>query len=95
MAVLAREPSEAAERMELAARLSTLARREVDLLDLRRATTVLRKQVVSTGLALVVVDEGERRRFEDGPFSACTRLNEERRAILDRVRAAEGRVHDR
>ena len=77
-------------REELAERL----RRDVDLVDLVRAPTVLQAQIVSTGRVIRDLDPPGRERFETYVYSAYARLNEERRGIVERIRR-EGRVHGR
>jgi predicted nucleotidyltransferase len=72
--------------------LSERLRRDVDLLDLGRASTVMRAQVVSTGRLLLDADPSFREQFEATAYSAYARLNEERRGILERIRS-EGRIH--
>jgi predicted nucleotidyltransferase len=74
--------------------LAELLRRDVDLVDLARAPTVLQAQIVSTGRVIRDLDPAGRERFETYVFSAYARLNEERRGILERIRA-EGRIHGR
>jgi hypothetical protein len=69
-------------------------RRQVDLVDLRSATTVMASQIVTTGVLLYDGDPAARGRFEDYVYSAYARLNEERRGILQRI-AAEGTVYGR
>lgn len=65
---------------------------DVDLVDLSRASTVMRMQVISTGCPLAALDAAAQEAFEDLTYSACARLNEERREILEQIRR-EGRVH--
>jgi predicted nucleotidyltransferase len=72
--------------------LSERLRRDVDLLDLGRASTVMCAQVVSTGRLLLDTDPSSREQFEATVYSAYARLNEERRGILERIRS-EGRIH--
>ncbi|HYC55223.1 MAG TPA: nucleotidyltransferase domain-containing protein [Candidatus Binatia bacterium] len=93
VAVLGRTPLDPLERFQLQEELALRLHRDVDLVDLRRASTVMRMQVVSTGLCFLVADETERDRFEDYVFAAYARLNEERRGILDQIRR-DGRVYD-
>ena len=81
-------------RFELQERLAVALGRDVDLLDLRAASTVMRMQVIAHGRALFVADVREAERFADYAFSAYARLNEERREILDQVRR-EGTVYGR
>jgi SpoVK/Ycf46/Vps4 family AAA+-type ATPase len=69
-------------RRRVTERLAEVLRRDVDLVDLRRASTVLRLQVVAYGQALPLGDADARGAFEDRVFSDYARLNEERREIL-------------
>lgn len=93
-AVLATRPLEAVERFDLQEDVARALRRSVDLVDLRRASTVLRMQVVATGVAIAVGDATERERFEIFTYTSYARLNEERRAILKQI-AEERTVYGR
>ena len=55
---------------------------DVDLVDLRTASTVMRMQVLSTGVCLDAPVEPARREFEMYAYSDYARLNEERREIV-------------
>jgi predicted nucleotidyltransferase len=55
---------------------------EVDLIDLSRASTVFRKEVIRTGEAVHVRDKSAMREFEMLALSDYARLNEERREVL-------------
>ena len=88
LAVLTRNPIQALRRFELAQELATQLHRDVDLLDLRTASTVMRMQVISTGECLASPDEAARREFEMYTYSDYARLNEERRDILKRISAS-------
>jgi predicted nucleotidyltransferase len=79
-------------RLALREELSLLLSRDVDLVDLRQASTVLRMQVVSTAECLFSADDRKREQFETMVYSSYARLNEERREILDDIRA-RGRVY--
>lgn len=57
-------------------------RREVDLVDLRRASTVLRKEVFRTGRRLATFRPREADEFEMYTLSDYARLNEERAPVL-------------
>lgn len=94
LAFLPRAPVDPVRRFELQERLAVALRRNVDLVDLRAASTVMQMQVVSTGEALAVLDLAEKERFETYVYSSYARLNEERKAILERV-LREGTVHGR
>lgn len=92
LAVLARDPIPNIRRFDLAQELATQLHRDVDLVDLRTASTVMRTQVLSTGTCLDAPDEPARREFEMYAYSDYARLNEERREILKRI-SASGLVH--
>lgn len=92
LAVLAERPLEPVTRFDLAGELATTAGRDVDLVDLATASTVLRAQVVSSGERLFCSDERRCEHFEDAAFSRYAYLNEERAAILRDVRA-RGSIH--
>ena len=81
-------------RFDLQERLADALRRSVDLVDLRSASTVMASQVVTTGVLIHDGAPASRGAFEDYIYSAYARLNEERRAILDRI-ASEGTVYGR
>jgi uncharacterized protein len=93
-AVLATRTLEAVERFDLQEDVARPLRRSVDLVDLRRASTVLRMQVVASGVAAAVGDATERERFEILTYASYARLNEERRAILEQI-AEERTVYGR
>lgn len=87
LAVLAAEALPPSVRFALQQELSASINSDVDLVDLRAASTVLRMQVLSTGECLYSAADAARERFEDSVYSAYARLNEERRGILDDIRA--------
>jgi uncharacterized protein len=72
---------------ELRQDLAAILQREVDLIDLRMASTVIRMQVLSTGECLFSGDDRARDQFEMLVYSSYARLNEERSGILEDVRA--------
>jgi predicted nucleotidyltransferase len=82
LAVLTRDPIPNLRRFELAQELAIRLHRDVDLVDLRNASTVMRMQVLSTGTCLNTQDESARREFEMYAYSDYARLNEERCEIL-------------
>ena len=63
-------------------RLATSLGREIDLIDLQRASTVLRKEVVTKGRLLLENDRYRRQEFEMYALSDYARLNEERAPVL-------------
>jgi predicted nucleotidyltransferase len=72
---------------ECANRLAIHLGRDVDLVDLRRASTVMRKEVLRTGMLLQDTDPARRMEFEMLTLSDYARLNEERRPVLDKLSA--------
>jgi predicted nucleotidyltransferase len=82
LAILSREPVPNLRRFELAQELATQLHRDVDLVDLRTASAVMKMQVLSTGACLASQDESARREFETYAYSDYARLNEERREIV-------------
>jgi uncharacterized protein len=92
LAVLTHDPIPTMRRFELAQDLAAQLHRDVDLVDLRTASTVMRMQVLLTGTCLDAPDEPARREFEMYTYSDYARLNEERREILRRI-SASGLVH--
>ena len=92
LALLARDPIPAIRRFELAQDLAIQLHCEVDLVDLRSVSTVMRMQVVSTGECLNAPNESARREFEMYVYSDYARLNEERHDILKRI-AKHGLVY--
>lgn len=85
LAILARVALSELRRFELAQELAIQLHRDVDLVDLRSAPTVMRMQALSTGTCLSATDEQARREFEMYVYSDYARLNEERREILKGV----------
>ena len=94
LAFLAGQAVEPLRRFELQERLALALRRNVDLVELRAASTVMRMQVLSHGLVLAAPRPGEQVRFENYVYGSYARLNEERQAILEQVRR-EGTVYGR
>jgi uncharacterized protein len=85
LAVLARDPIPNLRRFELAQELAVQMHCDVDLVDLRNASTVMRMQVLFTGTCLDTQDESARREFEMYAYSDYARLNEERHEILKSI----------
>jgi predicted nucleotidyltransferase len=94
VAVLAARPLGAGTRFAVQEELARLLGRDVDLVDLRAASAVMRVQVLEHGEVLYSDTSGRRAAFEMLALAGYARLNEERRAIIDDVRA-RGSVHGR
>jgi uncharacterized protein len=87
LAVLPEAPLADEVRWQLAQTLALALGRDVDLVDLTRASSVMRVQVIDTGKLLYESDAVRRQLFEAHALSDYARLNEERRGILDDIRA--------
>ena len=77
---------------ETAQHLAALLGMDVDLLDLRQASTVMQMQVITRGERLYCKDEAACGAFEDLVFSMYARLNEERAGILQDI-AQRGSIY--
>lgn len=82
IAVLAHDPIPGLQLFQLAQDLALRLHREVDLVDLRRASTVMRAQILSTGQRVETTDEQAVAEFEMYAYADYARLNEERRDLL-------------
>ncbi|MCE3222384.1 MAG: putative Nucleotidyltransferase [Nitrospira sp.] len=85
VAVLARDPIPAEQRFHLAQDLAAQLHRDVDLLDLRTASTVMRMQVLATGQCLETRDDQAKAEFEMYAYADYARLNEERRELVQGI----------
>lgn len=83
LAVLAPHPLDPVERFDLAERIARRLGTDVDLVDLARASTVLRMQVLGEGCLVADRDHRTREEFEMLAFSDYARLQEERRPVLE------------
>ena len=85
LAILPVQSLAATTRWQLAQHLAAVANRDVDLVDLRSASTVMAAQVIANGVRLFCSDENACAEFEDFVYASYARLNEERRAILSDI----------
>ena len=92
VAVLTERPVEPVRLFAVAQKLAAALGRDVDLLDLCAASTVMAAQVMARGERLYCTDAGRCGAFEARALSAYALLNEERAGILQDI-AARGTVH--
>jgi predicted nucleotidyltransferase len=92
LAVLAPTSVSSAARWTLQEDLAHLLRRDVDLVDLRAASTVLAAEVLRHGSVAYESDRTARAQYEMTLLADYADLNERRRAHLDEV-ARRGTVH--
>ena len=74
-------------------RLHRLAGCNFDLVDLRRASTVLQKEVVMLGCPIYCADGAAADEFDMAVMSRYQKLNDERAGILERFWST-GRTYD-
>ena len=82
LAFLSSTPQDPVRVFDLAQDLAIALNRDVDLVDLQRASTVMAKEVYRTGRLLFRRDAGTQHWFEMRTLSDYARLNEERAPIL-------------
>ncbi len=85
LAILGRRQFDGTQVWKLSQDLAIKLGREVDLVDLATASTVLGAQIVTAGTRLFCVDHNYCDSREDYILSAYARLNEERRGILSDI----------
>ncbi|MDX8394400.1 MAG: nucleotidyltransferase domain-containing protein [Mariprofundales bacterium] len=81
-AVLAARPLPEFEVWSLAQSLAQDLGVDIDLIDLKRANSVMRMQIIAKGQRLLSINDEECEQFEDFVYSDFARLNEERAGIL-------------
>ena len=78
----------------IAQELAELLNIEVDLIDLRIASTVFQAQIFSTGIVIYCADETFRMEMHTRVYSMYAKLNEERTPILDQIKE-RGSVYEK
>lgn len=73
--------------------LADLLKRDVDLIDLRKASTVFKAQVVGTKKIIYCNDDLRRMNFEMYALKDYAKLNEERVEIIDKI-LKRGRIYN-
>ncbi len=93
LAVLSNQPLDPLFRWHLQEKLAAALGRNVDLVDLLRASTVMRRQVLLDGKLLYEGDRYGRELFEATSLGMYARLQEERREILKDIQE-RGHVYE-
>jgi predicted nucleotidyltransferase len=91
IAILLDKPAESTVLWNLAQNIAYRIHREVDLIDLFTASTVLRFQIITTAKRIEESDFKACDLFEDLSFSMYIRFNEERKGILEDIKKT-GRI---
>ncbi|NOX92196.1 MAG: nucleotidyltransferase domain-containing protein [Gammaproteobacteria bacterium] len=92
LAVLLQDPVDNVHLWDVAQDIAREMGKDVDLVDLLSASTVMQMQVISTGKRMYCGEQVVCERFEDYVYVAYARLNEERRGILEDIKQ-RGTVH--
>lgn len=66
--------------------LADIIKRDVDLIDLSKASTVMKAQVVGTGITILNTDTVRTSLFQMQALKEYAVLNEQRKCILDSIR---------
>ena len=82
LALLARNPLDPVSLWKLTQEIAIDLNRDVDLIDLRQASTVFRYQILTTGQLIYCSDQNEFARFDTTSFSMYFDLQETRKEIL-------------
>lgn len=77
----------------LAQKLSDILKRDVDLIDLNKASTVFKVQIIAKGRIIYCINGNRRAYFEMYAFKEYVTLNEEREVILQNIKK-RGRVYE-
>ncbi|MGZ0085001.1 type VII toxin-antitoxin system MntA family adenylyltransferase antitoxin [Caldibacillus thermoamylovorans] len=88
------EPYDPYELFLLAGQLADKLGRDVDLVDLRRVSTVFQAQVIATGKAIDCRNERKRAEFEMKTLKMYAKLNEERAPVLQQI-AESGTIYEK
>lgn len=92
IAFLSEEKINNIKRWEISSILADELKRDIDLIDLRSASTVMKAQIVFKGSSIYESDKNKREMFEMLALSDYARLNEERKEIIERIKR-EGIVY--
>lgn len=85
IAVLLKHGEQPIELWKIALDIAAVLNRDVDLLDLRKSSTVMKMQIVFHGKRIYCSDFTGCEQFEDFVFSSYARLNEERKGIISDI----------
>ena len=66
--------------------LVDIFKREVDLIDISKASTVFKAQIVGNGRVIYCLDDKERMFFEMRSFKEYVMFNDERKCIIEKIK---------
>lgn len=86
IAIIASSPINAVERWQVAEEIARFLKKDVDLIDLKDASTVMRFQIITSGKRLFCNDPFFCDMFETTAYSMYEKLNEERYELLEDIK---------
>lgn len=93
LAILLNKPADPLLIWEVAQNIAYRINRDVDLIDLLNATTVMRFQIISTAKRIDTQNFPACDQFEDLAYSMYLRFNEERKDILEDIKKS-GKIYN-
>lgn len=87
-------PFEAYTIFECAQEIAAYLGKEIDLIDLRKASTVFQANIIYSGKAIYCTNEKERQLFEASVFQQYAKLNEERAVVIEKIEMS-GTVYEK
>lgn len=86
LAYFSKQPLSSYERFNLAGELAAVAKREVDLVDIKRIDTVFTMEIFEQGIPIYIRDENEFTRQKMRAYSMYATLSEQRAPILEAIK---------
>lgn len=83
LALLLDKPTDPVKLWNLAQRLAKKIRRDVDLIDLKRASTVFQFEIITNGELIFCTNQELCDKFKDLVYSMYVRFNDERQEIVE------------
>ncbi len=75
--------------------LASILNKDVDFIDLKKASTVFQAQIITTGKILHCTDHQKRMAFEMLTLKLYAKLNEERKVIIDTITESGSVYHEK
>ena len=92
IAVLAGKRVDEYELFILSQKLADILKKEVDLIDLNRASTVFKIQIIKTGNLIYNSNNRKKMYFQMRTMKAYAILNEERQEIIDKIKSRSAQI---
>jgi len=92
IAVLAGKRVDEYELFILSQKLADILKKEVDLIDLNRASTVFKIQIIKTGNLIYNSNNRKKMYFQMRTMKAYAILNEERQEVIDKIKSRSAQI---